>query len=34
MSFLWEDAKGKFPRSYSIAKQEGKVYTFLIKVGK
>jgi ferredoxin-NADP reductase/rubredoxin/DMSO/TMAO reductase YedYZ heme-binding membrane subunit len=34
MSFLWEDENGKFPRSYSIAKQEEKRFTFLIKIGK
>jgi ferredoxin-NADP reductase len=34
MSFLWKDENGGFPRSYSIAKQEGKKFTFLIKIGK
>lgn len=32
MSFLWKDQAGTFPRSYSIAKQDGKRYTFLIKL--
>ena len=33
MSFLWKDADGTFPRSYSIARQDGRRFTFLIKLG-
>ncbi len=32
VSFLWEDALGKFVRSYSIAKHKGNIFTFLIKI--
>ena len=32
VSFLWEDALGKFIRSYSIAKHEGNIFMFLIKI--
>lgn len=34
MSFLWQDEAWQFPRSYSIARQEGKRFTFLIKLTK
>lgn len=32
MSFLFKDNDWQFPRTYSIAKQNGKVFTFLIKL--
>jgi NAD(P)H-flavin reductase len=32
MSFLWTDENGSFPRSYSIARENGNQFTFLIKL--
>ena len=32
ITFAWEDGDGTFNRSYSIAKSDGKRYTFVIKL--
>lgn len=32
MTFIWQDEAGEFTRSYSIAKQDGRKFTFLIKL--
>ena len=32
MTFVWQDAEWEFTRSYSIAKQDGRQFTFLIKL--